>query len=264
MAQAVQEAMTKQVGDHEIVVEQALVDAYFGRLTRSQRLFDRAIDIVRRKDDAVTLGRFYGMRAHVESLMGESAAARRHSAMALDSPVERDTLSLAGWALARTGDVARARNVEQELLRRYPSSTIARLNAATLQATLENNAARSAEALERLKTMVPYDYASTGGTMSMYPVFVRGESYLRAGDASSAVTEFQKIVGHPGMVMNSPVGSLARLYLARAYAAAGNAEKGRAEYEAFLGLWKDADPTLPVLVEARKALAGTKIPRNRL
>ena len=86
----------------------------------------------------------------------------------------------------------------------------------------------------------------------MYGVYVRGESYLRAHQGPAAAAEFQKLLDRPGIILNSPVGSLARLGLARAYALAGEAVKSRAAYRDLFMLWKDADPTLPVLVEAHK------------
>jgi eukaryotic-like serine/threonine-protein kinase len=83
-------------------------------------------------------------------------------------------------------------------------------------------------------------------------VYSRGNAYLRARQGLAAAREFQKIVDRPGIVMNSPLFALARLGLARAYAMAGDQAKSKAAFQDFFALWKDADPDLPVVVEARK------------
>jgi tetratricopeptide (TPR) repeat protein len=86
---------------------------------------------------------------------------------------------------------------------------------------------------------------------TLYPAYVRGQAYLQLGQASSAAGEFQKLLDHPGCVMNFSLGALARLGLGRAYALAGDKAKARAAYHNFLTLWKDADPDLPILKQAK-------------
>jgi eukaryotic-like serine/threonine-protein kinase len=85
----------------------------------------------------------------------------------------------------------------------------------------------------------------------MFPVFVRGEAYLAARRGSEAAAEFQKILDHRGLVLNQPIGALAHLGLGRAYVLEGDTVKSRAAYEDFLKLWKDADPDIPVLQQAK-------------
>jgi eukaryotic-like serine/threonine-protein kinase len=106
--------------------------------------------------------------------------------------------------------------------------------------------------IEGLQAAAPYELASSGGTSAMYAVFVRGEAYVRAHEGRAAAAEFQKIIDHPGISGSSPVGPLARLGLAQAFAVAGDAAKSRTAYQDFFALWKDADPDLPILVEAHK------------
>jgi hypothetical protein len=84
---------------------------------------------------------------------------------------------------------------------------------------------------------------------------VRGEAYLAAHHGSEAAAEFQKILDHRGIVLNSPLGALARLGLARAYAMQGDAPKAKAAYQDFLTLWKDADPDIPILKQAKAEYA---------
>jgi len=89
----------------------------------------------------------------------------------------------------------------------------------------------------------------------LYPVYVRGEGYLAAHQGKEAAAEFQKILNHRGIVLNEPIGALAHLQLGRAYVLQGDAAKARAAYQDFLTLWKDADPDIPILKQAKAEYA---------
>jgi hypothetical protein len=85
----------------------------------------------------------------------------------------------------------------------------------------------------------------------MYPAYLRGEAYLMMYAGREAAVEFQKIIDHPGIVLNFPIGALARLGLARAYALQGDTTKAQVAYLNFFNLWKNADPDLPILQQAK-------------
>jgi len=104
------------------------------------------------------------------------------------------------------------------------------------------------KAIEALAAAVPYEL---GVGFSLYPVYLRGEAYLAAKQGTAAAVEFQKILDHPGVVANELIGALAHLQLGRAYAVSGDTIKAKATYEDFLTLWKDADPDIPVLKQAK-------------
>jgi len=110
------------------------------------------------------------------------------------------------------------------------------------------------EAIEALQKAVPYELGQPGDgsfTPAMYPVYVRGEAYLAANRGSEAAIEFQKILSQRGVVVNEPIGALAHLGLARAYAMQGEVFLARTAYQDFFNLWKDADPDIPILKEAK-------------
>jgi hypothetical protein len=86
---------------------------------------------------------------------------------------------------------------------------------------------------------------------TLYPAYLRGQAYLAAHNGSAAATEFQKLLDHRGIVINFPLGALAHLGLARAYALSGDTAKGKTAYQDFFALWKDADPDIPILNEAK-------------
>jgi ATP/maltotriose-dependent transcriptional regulator MalT len=112
-------------------------------------------------------------------------------------------------------------------------------------------------AVEALAAAEPYDLGNTNTTFTfaLYPVYLRGTAYLAEKQSAPAAREFQKILDHAGVVGNQPIGSLARLGLARAYGISGDTAKARAAYQDFLTLWKDADPDIPILKEAKTEYA---------
>jgi tetratricopeptide (TPR) repeat protein len=117
------------------------------------------------------------------------------------------------------------------------------------------------DAVERLQKALPYDFALPGTAFfakfgGLYPAYVRGEAYLRAGKGREAAAEFQKILDHRGVVSADPIGALAHLQLGRAYRLMGDDTKAKSAYQDFLARWKDADPDLPILQQAKAEYAG--------
>jgi ATP/maltotriose-dependent transcriptional regulator MalT len=120
---------------------------------------------------------------------------------------------------------------------------------------LHNGAAEKAIAV--LAPSAPYELGAASQNLNflLYPVYLRGVAYVAAKQGSAAAAEFQKILDHPGVVLNQPIGSLARLGLARAYTLSGETAKARTAYQDFFALWKDADPGVPILLQAKAAYA---------
>jgi hypothetical protein len=116
-------------------------------------------------------------------------------------------------------------------------------------------------AIERLQAAARYEFAMPAIDFvaffgALYPVYLRGEAYLAAGQGADAAVEFQKILDHRGIVLGDPIGALARLQLGRAFALSGNTKKARGAYQDFLALWKDADSEIPIFKEAKAEYAG--------
>jgi hypothetical protein len=116
---------------------------------------------------------------------------------------------------------------------------------------------RWSKAVSDLDPAAPFDIASPPSlsAATIYPACVRGYAHLGAGDGTRAALEFQKLVDHPGMVLNFPLAPLARLGRARAYARSGDPVKARAAYLDFLQFWREADPGSSVVKEARQEYA---------
>jgi tetratricopeptide (TPR) repeat protein len=115
-----------------------------------------------------------------------------------------------------------------------------------------------AKALEMTQAATPYDLAVPGTAYfnasffgALYPVYVRGLAYSHMGRHREAASEFQKILDHPGIMLNDPIGPMARLQLARALSASGDRAKSAAGYKDLLTIWKDADPDIPVVQQAK-------------
>jgi predicted Zn-dependent protease len=169
----------------------------------------------------------------------------------------------AALAFAYAGDDKRAQALTDDLGKRFPEDTVAQFNyIPTLRAKLALNRRNASEALDSLRTAAPYDLGESPSGVyvwtALYPVLVRGEAHLAAHQGREAASEFQKILSHRGMVINEPIGALAHLGLARAYAMEGDITEAKAAYQDFLTLWKDADPDIPVLKQARSEYAKLK------
>jgi eukaryotic-like serine/threonine-protein kinase len=261
MAQQVAWSARKVGVEDVLLVNEADTAAYSGRLKEAREFSRRAMDSAERsgeKETAATYSAASGLR---EALFGNADEARRRATFALGRTAGRDVQYSAALALAYSGDEGRAQALTDDLGKRFPESTIVQFNyLPTLHAKLAVSRGNISEAIESLRTAAPYElgvqygHASYGWT-AVYPVFVRGETYLAAHQGSEAAAEFQKILDHRGVVVNEPIGALAHLQIGRAYALQGDTAKARAAYQDFLALWKDADPDIPILKEAKAEYA---------
>jgi hypothetical protein len=166
-------------------------------------------------------------------------------------------------ALARVGESDQARKIADEVDKQNSSNTtIKGYWLPTIRAALELNRQKPSKAVEILQMTAAYEFGEPdpapelGGYL--YPVYVRGLAFLALRQGSAAAAEFQKFIDHRGVVINCPLGVLAHLGLARAYALQGDTSKARAAYQDFLALWKDADPDIPTLMDAKAEFAKLK------
>jgi len=168
-----------------------------------------------------------------------------------------------GLALAFAGDTKgtqlQVEKLANDLAKRFPEDTLVQFNyLPTIHAQLALNRTNPSKAIEALQASSPYELATTAvhfNFIGLYPVYVRGEAYLAAHQGREAAAEFQKILDHRGVVTNGPIGALAHFEMARAYALADETAKARSAYQDFFTLWKDADPDIPILKEAKAKYA---------
>jgi eukaryotic-like serine/threonine-protein kinase len=270
MAQQIAKTAGMPGFEDQILSLEADTAAYSGRLKDARELSRRAMDSAERageRDPPATYSATSGLR---EAWFGNADEARRRVNLALTRSSSRDAQYFAALALAYSREEARAQALADDLGKRFPEDTIVRFNyLPTLRARLALNRGNPSEAIESLRAAAPYELG--GSTSSpfnwtpMYPVFVRGEAYLAARQGIEAASEFQKILNHRGTVVNQPIGALAHLGLARAYALEAQSGQGpdvdaaraksRTAYQDFLTLWNDADPDIPILKEAKAEYA---------
>ena len=233
-----------------LLAMEADTEAYFGQLAKAREFSRRAIDSAEQAEEKETAASYSATSGLREALFGNAVEARRHAAFPKDSAGSGVQYATA-LAFAYSGDDRRAEVLTNDLSRDFPEDTIVRFNyLPTLRAKLAVNRGNASEAIESLKAAIPYEQglAYLG---SAFPIYVRGEAYLAGHQGREAAIEFQKILDHRGLVLNESIGALARLQLGRAYAMSGDTAKARAAYQDFLTLWKDADPDIPVLKEAK-------------
>jgi serine/threonine protein kinase len=235
-------------------------EAFYGRLSKARALSLRAIDSARRSDQKETAAGWQMNAALREAEFGNASQARKATSSALALASTRDVQIFAALALARAGTLVEAQRMAEDLAKRFPRDTlISGYWLPAINAAIEIHRLNPSKAIEVLQAAVPYElgepYPSFQGGGSLYPVYLRAQSYLllRRGDEAGA--EFQKILDHHSIVKNCPVGALARLGLARAYALQGQTAKSRSSYQDFFNLWKDADPDVPILKQAKAEFA---------
>jgi eukaryotic-like serine/threonine-protein kinase len=152
------------------------------------------------------------------------------------------------------GDTAKAKRLVEQLERERTASTDTMLKIyclPTIHGAIEISKNNPSQGILDLEAAAPYELGGPLGFPYLYPAWVRGQAYLAAKDGVAAAAEFEKLIGHPGVTMNQPIGSLAHLQLGRAYVLSGDNVKARASYRNFLALWKDADPDIPILIAAK-------------
>jgi eukaryotic-like serine/threonine-protein kinase len=160
--------------------------------------------------------------------------------------------------LARVDETAGAKAIVEELEKSYPSDTMLKVYwLPTVKAAIELSANNPNQALVFLEAAAPFELGAPSQFQlgTMYPAYIRGQAQLMARNGAAAASEFQKFLDHRGVTINYPLGALAHLQLGRAYAMAGDTRKAKSAYQDFLTLWKDADPDIPILKEAKAEYA---------
>ncbi len=246
-------------GSEDILLSfQSDTEAYYGRLVKARDFSRRAVDAAVRNDSRETAALWQVNAALREAEFGNAAAAKQDVAAAVTLSPGRDVKMFATLTLARVGETARAKAIVEELQKSYPSQTVLKVYwLPTIKAAIELNANNPTPALVFLEAAAPYELGKPPQFQlgTLYPAYIRGLAQLMAHNGSAAATEFQRIIDHRGIMLNFPLGALAHLQLGRAYAMSGDTAKAKTAYQGFFALWKDADPDIPILKEAKAEYA---------
>jgi eukaryotic-like serine/threonine-protein kinase len=237
---------------------QADTALYGGQLTKARVLARRAMEAAQKADEIEPPALYHADAAIREALVGNPDLARQHARAALAISNSRDAEGLSAIALELAADSNRAKQVAEDLGKRFPQDTFVQSNyLPTIRAAAFLRSNDYAKALDALAAAAPHEL---GGNIEnvyfvLYPVYLRGKVYLAAKQGPAAAAEFQRILDHSGVVRSEPIGALAHLELGRAFALEGDKTKARIAYQEFLALWKDADSDIPILKQAKAEYA---------
>jgi serine/threonine protein kinase/tetratricopeptide (TPR) repeat protein len=260
MAEQVSWATGKPGKESVMLGLESATAAYQGKLRTARDLSRQESSSAERAGDNEMTADCEASAALWEALYGNASEARQHVNDSLAKINGRDAQYAAALALALVGDSTRAKSLADDLDKRFPDDTVVRFNyVPTLRAQLAlASPGNGAKAVEILAAASPYELGVPGSNTlrtNLYPIYVRGEALLASHQGAAAATEFQKIVDWSGVAINEPIGGLAHLGLARSHALAGDTAKSRAAYDDFFAIWKDADPNVPVLLQAKAEYA---------
>lgn len=238
--------------------------AFFGRIRVARELSEKATQSASRDHDREMAANYQMVAALREIEIGNGALARKHINSALSLAPTRDVKLQAALALARSRNQAAARALLEELETQNPDNTLVKFYwGPAIQASLDLQSAQPDAAISELQAALPYEFSQAppiGDDVLLYPTYIRGQAYLARHNGSAAAAEFQKILDHPGIAMESIIGVLARLQLARAEVMNGNNVAARVRaleaYKTFLAFWKNADPDIPILKAAKAEYAN--------
>ena len=236
-------------------------EAYAGHLGKARELTKRSVDSAIRVDSKETGALWQEIAAQREAVFGNTSEGKQAAAQGLKLYPDSQGVEVeAALAFALAGDVAQAESLAQDLNQRFPLDTQMQLLwLPAIRAQVALNRKNPSEALAVLQSAAPpIEFGSVSfvaNVSCLYPTYIRGEAYLAAGQGKPAAAEFQKVLDHSGIVWNCWTAALARLGVARAYHLQGDTANARAAYQDFFTLWKNADPDIPILKQAKAEYA---------
>jgi tetratricopeptide (TPR) repeat protein len=241
-----------------VLSEQSNTAAYHGHFEKARELSHAAENLMEREGDKESAAKYLVQAGLRESEVGEFARAQAYISQAQAMSHGRDVTTLAAMVLAQIGRVNQAEALYRELDREWPEGTcVQKYWLPAIRAEIDLRQSRSAKAIDDLGVATPLELANPGSTTvpTLYPAYVRAQAYLAMGDGARAATELRKFTDDSGLVLNYPLGALAHLGLARAYKSSGDLQNSSQAYQDFFTLWKDADPDIPILKQAKAEYA---------
>jgi len=233
--------------------------AFIGQFAKARELTQHAASIAESGGDEGSAVDWQARSALREALVGNLGTAKRQARAALAISKNKYVEVNAALALGLAGDAIGADRLSTDLAQRYARDTLLQSVAVPsirAVAALQPGKSRGGDnAIRALEATGTYELALSELAPPLFHLYIRGLAFLDANQAPSAAIEFQKILDHPGIVQNNIIGALAHLQIGRAYAMSGDTTKAKAAYQDFLTLWKDADPGIPILKEARSEYA---------
>jgi len=255
-ADGMQRQMTwseRKPSEYLLLNEATSVAAARGQLQKARDLMQRSVQVSDRLGFKETTADTLSAFAVTQAEVGNASKAKELAASSSVSAHGRTNMESVAVALAMTGDVSRSQAIADDLGHRFPDDTLLhQVSIPCVRALIELNRKNPDAAIRSLQAPTPYEL---GAAQGLFPIYIRGLAYLQEKRGAEAAAEFQKIADHRGIAPTAPEHSLAKLGLGRAYVMTGDTSKARAAYQDFFALWKDADPDIPILKEAKAEYA---------
>jgi eukaryotic-like serine/threonine-protein kinase len=237
-------------GTLNLIYRDASLAASQGRLRDAEDLYSQAEQLALKLELKDNASYAVALRALYQAHFQHPTAARASARTALRMSQMFDVIVSAAWALALAGDDREATTLINDLAKRRSEDTLIQFVwVPGIEALISLNHGDAEHAIQILGPAAQYDRAI------LDPMLVRGDAYLQAKRATEAQEEFQRILALKSRFPSDPACSLAQLGLARAYALAGDKARGLAAYENLFALWRDADPDVPILRQAKAEYA---------
>jgi len=242
-----------------LLSQQSNTEAYHGHLKKALELSGAASNLMEKegnKEEAVENELVHAILLEAE--FGDLTRARDSISQIRNRAHGVDSITLVALIWAETGSVDRAQALCRDVDKEWPLATYQQKYwLPVIRAEIDLQQGRASKAAEDLGVATQIEIANTSGPETiLYPAYLRGQTYLAMGDGAKAAMEFEKLVAHTGLMLNSPLAALSRLWLARSYNRAGDGKKSNQAYRTFLQSWKDADADIPVLKQARAEYAA--------
>jgi tetratricopeptide (TPR) repeat protein len=261
MDRAMARAAGKRGAEHRMAHAEALALGRSGRLQAARLSSSRAQDLAVQAGAREAAASYQAARGVWEAVCGNVAEGKKNAMAALEVSKGRDVQYAVGLGLALSGDSSRSEALAGDLEKGFPEDTFVKFTyAPVLRALAALGRGKPADSVEQLQIALPYELAVNGVNFShllggLYSAYVRGEALSATHRYAEAAAEFQKILDHRGIVGADPIGTLAHVQLGRALVLSGEKIKAKAAYQDFLTLWKDADPDIPILRQAKAEYA---------
>ena len=258
MAEQLAWSAGKPGAEDPLLSAQSDTEAYYGHLAKARDFSRRAVDSALRADSKETAALWQVNAALREAEFGNPTAARQGVTSALAITRGRDVKVLAALALARVGDSGQSKALIDELAHTNPNNTVLKLYwIPVLKAAIELNGGKPEQAIVLLEAALPYELGQPPPIFvgSIYPAYLRGVALLAARNGTAAQAEFQKMIDHRGIMVNWPLAAFAYLGLGRAKTLSGDSAGAKTAYQQLLELWKNADPDITALKDAKAEFA---------
>jgi tetratricopeptide (TPR) repeat protein len=236
-----------------LVLEQSNLAVNAGQFARLHEFVRQSLNVAEKSGAKEQVATFVLNMAAGDALAGNSALAQQETQKALSLSSSDSTLAFAAGDFAAAGNAQRAETLDEEVAKHRPDDTILQRVLLPLnRAAIQLDRGSPAQAIEILQPTLPFELGSADQLTTAY---FRGLAYLAEKKGPEAAAEFQKLIDHRAMLRGNITEPLSHLELARARVLSGDTPGARKAYQDFFAVWKDADPDIPILKQAKAEYA---------